>query len=84
MEEEKKGNAGGGKKNGSNGGAKRGKNTRGGIDSSVLKEKEGDDYDDANSWDKLDLYVGVKEGAEWENNERDKGDRYNNGEEIEE
>ena len=46
----------------------------GGIDRSVLKEKDGYDYDDANSWDEHDFDVGGKEVAEWGNNERYEGD----------
>ena len=38
---------------------KRGKEKRRGIDISVLKEKEGEDYDDANLWE--------EHGAEWGN-----------------
>ena len=41
--EEKKGN---GKNENRNGGAKRGNKRRGGIDGSVSKEKEGDDFND--------------------------------------
>ena len=74
MEEEKKGDDSGGKKNSGGGGAKRRKKKRGGINRSVLKEKEGDDYDDVKSWDKHDFYVGKKEGEELGNNERDEGD----------
>ena len=56
----------------------------GGIGGSVLKEKEGDDYDDADSWDEHDFDVGGKEGAEWGKNERDKGDGDKNDEDSEE
>ena len=48
-EKEKNGDNGGGKKNSCGGTEKRGKKKRGDIDGSVLKEKEGNDYDDANS-----------------------------------
>ena len=86
MEEDKKGNEGGGKKNGDSGRAKRGKKKRGGINGSVMKEKECDDYGDAKSWDEHDFDVGGKEGAEWGNNESDKddGDDNDNDEESEE
>ena len=49
LEEEKKGDDGGGKKKGDGGRSKRGKKKRGGIDGSVLKEKDGKDYGDADS-----------------------------------
>ena len=51
--EEKKGNDGSDKKNGGGGGggADRGKKNRGGINGSVLKEKESNDYGDFYSWD---------------------------------
>ena len=81
-EEDKKGDGGGGKKNSGGGGAKRGRKKRVGIEEYVLEEKEGNDYDDANSWDENDFDVGGKEGAEWENNERDKVNK--NDEDIEE
>ena len=83
MEEKKKGDAGGGKKNGDRGGSKRGKKKRGGIDRSVLKEKEGDNYNNADSWENHDFDVGGKEGEEWGNDERYKGEN-DNGESEEE
>ena len=39
-----------------------------------MKEKEGNDYDDSESWDEYDFDLRGKEGLEWGNNERDKGD----------
>ena len=54
------------------------------MDGSVLKEKEGNDYDDANSWDEHNFDVREKEGAEWGNNERDEGDSDYDDEESEE
>ena len=52
-----------------------GKKKRRGIDGSVLKKEEGDNYDNANLWDEHDFDVGGKEGEDWGNNERDEGDR---------
>ena len=62
-EEEDKitGNGNDGGKN-SGGSTKKGKNMRGGIDRSASK---GDNKDDADSWDKHDLDVKGREGAEW-------------------
>ena len=37
-----------------------GKKKRGDIDRSVMKEKEGDDYDNADSWDEHNFDVGGK------------------------
>ena len=54
------------------------------MDGSVLNEKEGDNYDDANSWDRHNSDVRAKEGIEWGNDERDKGNSNNNDEEREE
>ena len=71
MEGEKKGDDGGGKKNNGCGREKREKERRGSIDGSVLKKKDGDYYDDADSWDEHYLDMGGKEGTEWGNNERD-------------
>ena len=51
---------------------------------SVLKEKEGDNYDDTDSWDEHYFDVERKEGEEWGNNERDEGDGNGNNEESEE
>ena len=65
-------------------GEARGKEKRGGINGSVLKEKEGDDYDDSNSWDEQDFDVGGKDGEEWGKNERDEGKEDDDDEEIEE
>ena len=62
----------------------RGKKKRGGVDGSVLNEKEGDNYDDANSWDRHNLDVRAKDGTEWGNDERDEGDSNNTDEEREE
>ena len=53
---------------------KRGKKKRGGIDGSLMKEKEGDDYKGADSWDEHNFDVGGKGGEEWGKNERDEGD----------
>ena len=39
-----------------------------------MKEKEGNDYGNADSWDGNNFGVGGKEGAEGGNNERDEGD----------
>ena len=64
--------------------AMRGKKKRGGVDGSVLNEKDGDNYDDANSWDRHNLDVRAKEGTEWGNEERDEGDSNNDHEESEE
>ena len=36
---------------------------RGGINESIMKNKEGNDYDDADSWDEHDFDVGGKDGA---------------------
>ena len=80
----KKGNDGGGKKNGGGGGSKREKKKRGVTYRSVLKEKDGDNYDDADTWDEQDFDVGGKEGAEWGNNERDEGGDKDDNEESEE
>ena len=82
MEEEKEEDECGGKKNGGGGGAKTGNKKRGNIDGSVLKEKEGDNYDDADSWDEHNFDVRGKEGADWGNYERDKVD--DDGEESKE
>ena len=38
----------------------RGQKRIGGFDGSILKDKEGNNYDDANSWDKHYFYVGGK------------------------
>ena len=84
MDEEKKGDDGNVQKNGGGGLAKRGNNKRVGIDGYVLKEKEGNDYDDANLWDEHNFDVGGKDGAEWGNDERGEGDGNNNDEESEE
>ena len=60
------------------------KKKRGGVDRSVLKEKEGDDYDDANLWDRNNFDKREKEGTEWGNDKRDKGDSNNDDEESKE
>ena len=62
----------------------RGEKKRGGINGSVMKEKECDDYGDAKLWDERDFYVGGKEGAEWGNDKRDEGDGDDDNEESEE
>ena len=54
------------------------------MDGFVLKEKEGDNYDDANSWDEHNLDVREKEGSKWGNDERDEGNSDNDNEESEE
>ena len=54
------------------------------MDRSVLKDKEGDDYDDANLWGQHNFDVREKEGAEWGNDERDEGDSNNDNEDTEE
>ena len=54
------------------------------MDGSVLKEKEGNDYDDANSWDDQHFDVREKEGVEWGNDERDEGNNDNEDAESEE
>ena len=57
----------------------------GGIDGSVLKEKEGNNYDNSDSWDEHNFDGGGgKEGAEWGNNKRDKGKDEDDDEESEE
>ena len=84
MEEEEKGDDGGGEKNDGGGGEKRGNNKRGGIDGSVLKEKEGGNYDDAGSWDDHDFDVAGKGGAERGNDVRDEGNCNDENEDIEE
>ena len=77
-DEKKKGDDGGGKKNSGGGGSKRGEKNRGVIDGSVLKEKEGNDYNVADLWDEHDFDVVGKEGTEWGNNERDEGNSKTN------
>ena len=49
-----------------------------------MKDKGSDYYDNSDSWDEHDFDVGGKEGAEWGNNERDKGEGNGNDEESEE
>ena len=61
-----------------------GKNNRGGINGSVLKEKEGDDYNDADSWNEHNFDVGGKDEAEWGNNKRDEDNSNNDDADIEE
>ena len=63
---------------------KRVKKKRGGINGSVLKEKEGDKYDDADSWDEHDFDVGGEEGSECGDNGSDEGEGEGNNEESEE
>ena len=60
---------------------KRGKTIRGGIDGYVMKEKEGENYDDANSGEEQKFDDVGKEGTEWGSNERDEGDGGDNNEE---
>ena len=48
------------------------------MDGSVLKEKEGDNYDDEKSWDELNFDVREKEREEWGNDERDEVDSKKN------
>ena len=51
-----------------------GKKKRIGIDGSILKDKEGENYEDADLWDEHNLDVGGEEGTEWGDNKRDEGD----------
>ena len=57
MEEEKKVHDGGGRKNGGVGREKRGNNNKGGIVGSFLKDKEGDNYNNVDSWDDQDFDI---------------------------
>ena len=54
------------------------------MDRSALKEKEGDNCDNAKLWDEHNFDVREKEGAEWGNYERDEGDSDNDDEESKE
>ena len=51
---------------------------------SVLKEKESDEYNNADSWDDHGFNMEGKEGAEWGNNERYEGNGDNDNEASEE
>ena len=62
----------------------RGNKRRGGIYRSVLKEKEGDIYNDNNLWDEHNFDVGGKEGEEWGNDEKEEGNGNYNDEDREE
>ena len=54
------------------------------MDRSALKEKEGDNCDNAKLWDEHNFDVREMEGAECGNDERDEGDGGNDDEESEE
>ena len=49
-----------------------------------MKDKEGNDYGDSDSWDEHYFDVGGKEGEEWGNDEREEGGNNDDDEERKE